>query len=117
MPKKDSAFLKKVGEEIRRRRKALGWSQEELAQEAGISIKHISEIECGLRNLGVATLNQIAVALKTSPAEILGFTLSSKHKPSVEILFGDLIELLKERPKLQMEFIKRLLEQLSKSVK
>lgn len=117
MSRVDDAFLVKVGEEIRRRRKFLKWSQERLAGEANITLKHVSRIECGYANLHIATLNRVALALKTSPAEILGFTLSPEHKASVEILFGDLMEQLKERPKLQIEYLKQLLDQLSKSVK
>ncbi|NLI99417.1 helix-turn-helix transcriptional regulator [bacterium] len=94
----------------------LKWSQEKLAEEANLTLKHISRIECGIANLHIVTLNRIALAFKTSPAEILGFTISPKHKANVEILSGDLIEQLKKQPKRQLEIIKLLLDELSKAV-
>jgi transcriptional regulator with XRE-family HTH domain len=115
MPK-DSELLNRLGTEIRRRRKVLHWSQEKLAQEANLSLKHISEIETGLRNLGVATLEKITTALKTSPAELLEFTRSVNHKPDPALVFEELLEMLKGRPGLQAEFAARLVEELRKSI-
>ncbi|TKJ43026.1 hypothetical protein CEE36_05950 [candidate division TA06 bacterium B3_TA06] len=113
----DVALRRKVGEEIRRRRRALGWSQEKLAEKAGISFKYVSKIELGFSNPSVTILNRIAVALKTSPNDLLDFRLPGERTPDPRILFEKLLELLKGKPKLQVELIKRLAEEAARLIK
>jgi len=48
--------MKTVGERIRARRTELEWTQEQLAQRAGLSKGFISDIESGKRNIGADTL-------------------------------------------------------------
>jgi len=117
MLKQEATFLKRVGKEVRRRRKLLGWSQEKLAQKADIAFNHLSRIERGITNPRLATLHRIAMALKASLAEILKFTHSQKDKSSPTLMFEELLEILKERPGLQAEFLARLLEEFRKSIR
>jgi transcriptional regulator with XRE-family HTH domain len=55
-----------VGERIKERRNELGWTQEVLAQKAGISKSFLSDLENGKRNVGADTLLEIARALSRS---------------------------------------------------
>ncbi len=55
-----------VGERIRRRRNELGWTQDALAQKAGVSKSFLSDLENGKRNVGANTLYDIARALSLS---------------------------------------------------
>ena len=55
-----------VGERIRKRRNELGWTQDALAQKAGISKSFLSDLENGKRNVGADTLYDIARALTLS---------------------------------------------------
>lgn len=55
-----------VGGRIRKRRTELGWTQEALAQKAGISKSFLSDLENGKRNVGADTLYDIARALSLS---------------------------------------------------
>jgi len=52
-----------LGKEIRRQRKALGWSLEELAHRAGTSRNYLSLIELGQADPAFSTVVQIAEAL------------------------------------------------------
>ena len=52
-----------VGLNIRKTRNSKKLSQEELAFQAGIDRSYLSEVENGYKNLGIATLEQIAKAL------------------------------------------------------
>lgn len=52
-----------VGETIRKRRKELGWTQEQLAHEAGVCARNISRIENGERFPTIATLYMLRKAL------------------------------------------------------
>lgn len=53
----------KINELITQKRKDLGFSQQQLAQEAGVSLPTIQSIEAGRANLSHSTLEQIMDAL------------------------------------------------------
>jgi transcriptional regulator with XRE-family HTH domain len=57
-----------LGKTIRQRRAALGWSQEELAEHAGLHWTYIGGIERGERNVALLNIVRIAHALKVKPA-------------------------------------------------
>jgi transcriptional regulator with XRE-family HTH domain len=42
-----------------------------LADHADITREHLSELECGKKEIGVRTLEKIAGALDTAPADLL----------------------------------------------
>jgi transcriptional regulator with XRE-family HTH domain len=60
-----------VGENVRAARKALGWSQEDLAFETDIDRTYISGIERGIRNPSLDMLVVLARRLKITPAALL----------------------------------------------
>jgi transcriptional regulator with XRE-family HTH domain len=55
----------------KRLRKAKGWSQEDLADQADIHRTYISSVERGLRNPTITVADKIAVALGVPLAELL----------------------------------------------
>lgn len=57
-----------LGSVVRRRRAALGLSQEELAHRAGLHRTYLGSIERGERNVAVVNLWRIARALEWRPA-------------------------------------------------
>lgn len=57
------ADLKALGERIRQRRKARGWTQEEFADEADIDRSYAGGIERGERNITFSVLCQLSSAL------------------------------------------------------
>lgn len=59
-----------IGETIRRRRKARGWSQQALADAAGISQNYVSDIERGKRTGTLDILQAIATALDLTLDEL-----------------------------------------------
>ncbi len=69
MPAKDRT-LSKFGVSVARLRAAKGYSQEKLAEKAGIDRTYVSGIERGIRNPGIKTVVQIARALGVSVAEL-----------------------------------------------
>ncbi|MBA7646310.1 hypothetical protein ES703_54072 [subsurface metagenome] len=111
---KDDEMLRKLGLEIRSRRKALRLSQEKLADEIGITFKHMSEIERGITTPSVIIVARLAAALKVTPNDLLGFGASAENMHDPRILSEKLFELLKGKPKLQMAFIKRLVDEVAR---
>jgi transcriptional regulator with XRE-family HTH domain len=60
---KTSDILANLGASIARRRGELSLSQEELATKSGVHRTYISDVERGVRNISVLTLERIANAL------------------------------------------------------
>jgi transcriptional regulator with XRE-family HTH domain len=58
----EAASLERLGNRIREKRKALGWTQEELAAKADIDRSYIGGVERGERNLTFTMLCQICTA-------------------------------------------------------
>jgi len=64
---------REFGHHVQRRRKDSGLIQEELAQKANLSRNYVSIIERGdAQNVSMRIISQIAVALGTSPGELIG---------------------------------------------
>jgi y4mF family transcriptional regulator len=55
-----------VGERIKKRRNELGWTQDQLAQKAGISKSFLSDLENGKRSVSADNLLEIARVLSLS---------------------------------------------------
>ena len=63
-------YLKKLGKNVRTIRLGRGWTQEKLAEKAGIHPVYISYIEQGTRNPSITKILQVARALECHPTEI-----------------------------------------------
>jgi transcriptional regulator with XRE-family HTH domain len=68
-----SSQLVSLGRTIRKARRDLDLSQEALADRAGLSAKHVGEIERANKDPRITTLFRIAAALELSAGEL--FTL------------------------------------------
>ena len=64
-------LVRLLGENVRNARKAKGFSQEELALEAGMKRSYVSDLERGTRNPTVRALGRLAAALEMEPGELL----------------------------------------------
>lgn len=80
----------KIGQRIRKFRKAYHLSQEQLAEKAGISTTHMSHIETGNTKLGLPVFVDIAKALCVQTDELLHDT-PKKDKTAIK---GELEEIL-----------------------
>jgi transcriptional regulator with XRE-family HTH domain len=60
---KGAPLLEAIGQSVSKRRVELGLSQEELATKAGVHRTYISDVERGVRNVSILTLERIAVAM------------------------------------------------------
>lgn len=60
-----------VAGNMRRLRRARGWSQEELADRCGLHRTYVGAIERGERNITLRTLRQVADALAVDALQLL----------------------------------------------
>jgi transcriptional regulator with XRE-family HTH domain len=60
-----------LGDAIREKREALGYSQEQLADATPMHITYLGGLERGVRNPSYATLIKLASALGTTPGALL----------------------------------------------
>lgn len=65
-------LAKQFGLLVRRRRQAVGISQEALADQAGLHRTYISLLERGLRMPSILVVKQLAGALETTMASLMG---------------------------------------------
>ncbi|HJZ56576.1 MAG TPA: helix-turn-helix transcriptional regulator [Gemmataceae bacterium] len=74
-----------VGERIKKRRAELDWTQDQLAQKAGISKSFLSDLENGKRSVSAHNLLDIARALGVSLDFLMTGTASQDQRSEVPI--------------------------------
>ena len=75
----------KIGQKIRKIRKAHGLSQEELAEKVNISTTHMSHIETGNTKLSLPVFVDIAAALEVRTDDLLGSSAATTSSSLDEI--------------------------------
>ena len=60
------------GDEVRRRREALGWTLEQLAERSKLSPNYIGSVENGRRDPSLSTVLALAKGLRVPAGELLG---------------------------------------------
>ena len=63
-------------ENVKRRRKALGLTQVEIADRLGVSQPSYAQVESGRREPSLGLIQRVAAALEIEPAELLCHNLS-----------------------------------------
>ncbi len=69
MPRRDDIRIR-FGKRLGQLRRERGWSQEELADRAGLHRTYLSSTERGQRNISLANLDKLAQALEIDIAEM-----------------------------------------------
>jgi XRE family aerobic/anaerobic benzoate catabolism transcriptional regulator len=64
-------LLQEVGERVRRRREARSLTQRQLAEQSGLSIRFLAQLERGEGNISLLRFAEVAAALGVTPAELL----------------------------------------------
>jgi XRE family aerobic/anaerobic benzoate catabolism transcriptional regulator len=64
-------MLRHLGELLRGRREASDWTQQELAQTSGVSLRLIAQLEAGQANVSLLRLSAVAEALGTTAGELI----------------------------------------------
>lgn len=59
------------GKTLRRLRDDRGFSQQRLAEDAGLSLNFVSDVERGVKSVTLGTILKLAYALKCEPGDLL----------------------------------------------
>jgi XRE family aerobic/anaerobic benzoate catabolism transcriptional regulator len=105
-PDPPDPFSTELGARVRMLRSRRGLTQKALAREAGISLRHLANLEAGMGNGSVLIFRQLATALNTSLAGIVGDETASSAEWLLirEILHGRDDESLK-RARIALEHL------------
>ena len=105
----------KIGQKIRKYRKAKGFSQEELAEKVGISVTHMSHIETGNTKLSLPVLADLVVALDVQADDLI-FDSSCGRS----IAEGELAEIIShctnEQVRIILDIVRATKESLDKHI-
>lgn len=102
---------RRLGKRIADRRKALAWTQDQLAKRVGVDAETISRFERGVTVPSLITLDQIAKALKSRTADLL--SASSTEPTDQAIRISAWLEGITPRDReFVVEHVKRLCDQL-----
>lgn len=83
-----------VGARIREIRKHKGWSQEQLAEQAGFHYSFIGSVERGQRNISLTNLEKVASTLGVGVHELFAYAKVVPEGLDKDSLLQELIEML-----------------------
>ena len=109
---KQEDFLKILGLQVKKRRKALNLSQEDLAEKIDKSVDTVSNIERGKGAPSFDTALDIANALGVEMFELFQVhDMSTKDKEKMKVL-DSILDLLKDQPDEMLQFTLKQTQQL-----
>lgn len=79
-PSDPDQVVHSVGRRVAELRVALGMTQEQLAEAAGVSIKYLQRIEAGRQNLTIRSLVGLANLLEAMPVDFFGAPTTAKGR-------------------------------------
>lgn len=104
---------KRLGKRIADRRKAIAWTQNQLAERLGVDAETISRFERGVTVPSLVTLDQLAKVLKSRTADLL--SASSTEPTDQAIRISAWLDGITSRDReFVVEHVKRLCDQLRK---
>jgi transcriptional regulator with XRE-family HTH domain len=105
----DEEFLGLVGNHIRENRKALGMSQERLAELASIHPTYVSAMESGKANASICVLRRVAAALRVPLLQLLDVNMRRIEPDALMKTFIEIKALPTKEQRMFLQTIKGLL--------
>src|SRR5580658_5917391 len=85
---------KPFGASVRIWRHRLGISQEELAGRAGLHRTYVCDVERGVRNVSLESIEKLARALEISTADLFSYDLASGKEEGLHLADEGLVDIL-----------------------
>jgi XRE family aerobic/anaerobic benzoate catabolism transcriptional regulator len=79
-PTEPASILEVIARQVRARRQARGWTQNELATRSGVSLRFLGQLEAATGNISVERLADLAAALETSVTALV----HHDNQPAIE---------------------------------
>ena len=101
-----------VAETMRRRREELGWSQEEVAEQLGLTADFVSLCERGLRRVGLDRIPRLAEILELNAKELAVLALTEEAPQLADVMLQGKLSSgfkLPEFGKAEQECFRRLM--------
>lgn len=108
-PDAKDPFLVALGDTVRTLRARRGMTRRMLAGDAGVSERHLANLESGVGNASILVLRQVALALDCPLAELVAAQAGASPEASL------LRELLRDRSEADLQRAREALSQLFKS--
>lgn len=105
----EKEFLKLLGCRVRDYRKALGISQERLAELAGVHPTYISNIENAKANASIDICRRVAHSLNVPLAQLIDINQAKVERDDLMKAFAEIKSLNRKEQKMFLETIKGLL--------
>lgn len=87
--------LKVIGGNIRRLRRGAQWTQQELAERAGLSVDFISGIERGVQSASIPSLARVAAALQVDLSALVASGRAPNPASEVQALLDEITGILR----------------------
>lgn len=100
-------YQKPLGQRVKDLRQARGFTQESLAESAGLSVQYVGSIERGTANPSLSCLEQLADSLEVSVSDLLDI---GKLKPTDRKQLDQLTRTLKKARPNQLKLACHLLQ-------
>jgi len=107
---RENEALKVIGDRIRTLRNAQGLSKAQLADSAGMTPRHLHDVEAGKSNITFAYLSALAERLSIPLAELLDFA----EPEARAAVLRELHSFLEDQPLNELLFIRRALRMLKR---
>lgn len=110
MPKSNNQLANEVGRRILKLREELGWTQDTLADRAGLSLNFIACVERGEKGLGFDSIIKISRALSTSTDYLLTGAMPQAEHDYIQALFEPLNDIQRQVVVGMIESVKKIIE-------
>ena len=97
---------KALGNRIKTLRKLRGWTQENLAEQAKVSVQHVGEIERGDGNPTLQSLERRSKGLGVTVSQLLAVEEPEQER---ELLQEQVIDVVKEMPTTELKLLQSVI--------
>ena len=102
--RENDKLLYEVCERLKAEREDLGYTREQVAERAGIGVRHLAAVESGSRRPSASTLMAIITALGVSADQIIRGTITTEDET--------LLNLIRTCTPLQKKYIRGLVDSM-----